>query len=170
MNILSGLYKGRKIETSLKAQYRPTKSIVRKSLFDILGPLNNYSFLDLFSGSGIMGFEALSRGASPIYFVESNRAHIQMLKSNSQLFPDHIHIYHQDVFKYLKTTSLSFDIIFADPPYYGIEIDPLIDSALQHLSSNGIFILEVNRSNRKLSYDPEIRNYGKSQLAIWNNK
>ena len=84
MNILSGLYKGRKIETSLKAQYRPTKSIVRKSLFDILGPLNNYSFLDLFSGSGIMGFEALSRGASPIYFVESNRAHIQMLKSKKK--------------------------------------------------------------------------------------
>ncbi|MBT3589183.1 MAG: methyltransferase [Candidatus Marinimicrobia bacterium] len=170
MHILSGPYKGKKIETSLKAQYRPTKSIVRKSLFDILGPLNGHSFLDLFSGSGIIGFEALSRGASHIHFVESNHYHIQMLKTNSGFFPDKIHIHHQDVFKYLNTVSQSFDIIFADPPYNGIDIYPLIESSIQLLNSKGIFILEVNRSNRKLLHDPKIRNYGKTQLAFWKNK
>jgi len=170
MKILSGLYKGRKIETSPKAQYRPTKSLVRKSLFDILGPMNNNTFLDLFSGSGIMGFEAVSRGATQVHFVESNYKHIQFLKMNSAPFPENnVFIHHLDAISYLKSSN-QFDFIFADPPYDKMDLIPLIDLAIQTLNKNGIFILEVNRSNSKLLYDPEIRNYGKTQLAFWKNQ
>ena len=69
MNILAGRFKGQKIRTIAKASYRPTTSRVRKSIFDMLGDLDEYSVLDLFAGSGILGFEAASRGATAITFV-----------------------------------------------------------------------------------------------------
>ena len=64
MNILAGRFKGHNIRTVAKASYRPTASRIRKSIFDILGNLNGCSVLDLFAGSGILGFEAASRGAA----------------------------------------------------------------------------------------------------------
>ena len=69
MRILAGRYKGRSIKTISSSSYRPTQSRIRKSLFDILGPLDGISFLDLYAGSGIIGFEAASRGAIDVTFV-----------------------------------------------------------------------------------------------------
>lgn len=164
---MSGIYKGRSISTNRNADYRPTKSIVRKSLFDTLGPLNGKTFLDLFSGSGIMGFEALSRGAVSSDFVESNYKHIQWLKENGEKFlSSKIAIHHIDVVHFLNQHHI-FDYIFADPPYHFTPTQGFIDSALNNLSKNGIFILELKRTKSKLVYDPKIRNFGKSQLAFW---
>ena len=72
MQIHAGLYKGRRVKTVKNAPYRPTTSSVRKSLFDIIGNLQGKKILDLFAGSGIVGFEAASRGANLITFVESS--------------------------------------------------------------------------------------------------
>ena len=72
MNIISGRFKGYKINTSFNTNYRPTKSSVRKSLFEKLKSLKNKKVLDLFAGTGVMGFEASSRGADSISFVENN--------------------------------------------------------------------------------------------------
>ena len=73
MNILSGRYKGLEIKTNKRLSYRPTSSKVRKSIFDILGSLHGLSVLDIFAGSGILGFEAASRGAAKLTFVDNNR-------------------------------------------------------------------------------------------------
>ena len=70
MRILAGRFKGRSIKTVSSTSYRPTQSRIRKSLFDILGPLDGFSFLDLYAGSGIIGFEAASRGAIDVTFIE----------------------------------------------------------------------------------------------------
>ena len=117
MQIQAGLYKGRRVKTVKNAPYRPTASTVRKSLFDILGNLKGKCVLDLFAGSGIVGFEAASRGASTITFVESSMRVNSLLKINGSLFK-------QTDFKYIKQDATRFitkcgdyDIIFADPPY-----------------------------------------------------
>jgi len=82
MRILAGRYKGRSIKTISSSSYRPTQSRIRKSLFDILGPLDGISFLDLYAGSGIIGFEAASRGAIDVTFVENNYITIKLLHKN----------------------------------------------------------------------------------------
>ena len=70
MQIQAGQYKGRRIKTVANAPYRPSTSVVRKSLFEILGDLSGKHVLDLFAGSGILGFEAASRGAESVTLVE----------------------------------------------------------------------------------------------------
>ena len=69
MKILSGIFKNESITLSSRFLYRPTTSIARKSLFDTLGSLENKDFLDLYAGSGIIGFEASSRGADTVTSV-----------------------------------------------------------------------------------------------------
>ena len=95
MQIHAGLYKGRRVKTVKNAPYRPTTSSVRKSLFDIIGNLQGKKILDLFAGSGIVGFEAASRGANLITFVESSMRVNSLLKINGSLFK-------QTNFEYVK--------------------------------------------------------------------
>ena len=86
MKILSGVYRGIKIDTAKDVSYRPTKSRVRKSIFDIINPFDFSSVLDLFSGTGILGFESISRGASVITFVEKDAKSIRLLHRNREKF------------------------------------------------------------------------------------
>ena len=79
MKILGGTYKGFRIETKKDASYRPTKSRIRKSLFDMISPFNFSNVLDLYSGSGILGFECISRGANSLTFVENNSQSVKLL-------------------------------------------------------------------------------------------
>mgnify|MGYP000468733032 CR=1 FL=1 len=85
MQIHAGRYKGRRIKTVANVSYRPTMALVRKSLFDILGDLTGYHVLDLFSGSGILGFEAASRGAKSVTFVENSMRINSLLKINKAI-------------------------------------------------------------------------------------
>ena len=166
MQIHSGRFKGLRIKTVKNAPYRPTTSIVRKSLFDILKNIQGKKVLDLFSGSGIIGFEALSRGAKTITFVDSSLRVNSLLKMNSILFKEEeINFYKSDVFKFLKSCD-SFDYIFADPPYKFNEIDKLIPQAISCLNDDGIFILES--SPQEYSISPyRVNEYGDTQLTFW---
>ena len=71
MKINSGIFRNSSIEILKNSSFRPTTSICRKSFFDTIGPLSEKSFLDIFAGSGIIGFEAASRGAKNVTFVEN---------------------------------------------------------------------------------------------------
>jgi len=169
MQIQAGLYKGRRVKTVKNAPYRPTTSLVRKSLFDILGNLQGKHVLDLFAGSGIVGFEAASRGASSITFVESSMRVNYLLKINGSLFK-------QTDFKYIKQDAIKFiancdpyDIIFADPPYDFDSNEKFITDAIKHLNQNGILILES--SIKEYSISPyRIKEYGDTQLTFWRNE
>ena len=123
MNIISGRYKGLQIKTNKRLPYRPTSSRVRKSIFDILGNLNSLSVLDIFAGSGILGFEAASRGASEITFVDNNRKLIELIKTNSNKFDKE---FNTNIicskWDYFLKKQYQYDIIFADPPYGKIDI------------------------------------------------
>lgn len=120
MRINSGEYKGRRV--LMPAGIRPTQDKVRKALFDILGDIEGLSFLELFAGSGAVGFEAASRGAKNLALVELNREcllaiekNIEALKIKScDIYPKET----DDAIKALHKGKNKFDIIFLDPPYY----------------------------------------------------
>ena len=168
MKILSGVYRGIKIDTAKDVSYRPTKSRVRKSIFDIINPFDFSSVLDLFSGTGILGFESISRGASSITFVEKDAKSIRLLHRNSEKFEGvPINIIRDKVEIFLKDTNDSFDLIFADPPYDKIDYDWLFNSCIKKLSKNGKLVVEMKKNN--FTYDNCIEKvYGDTKVLLYN--
>lgn len=166
MQLLAGRYKGARIKTSTKMPYRPTLSRIRKSIFDILFPFNYQNVLDLFSGTGILGFEAASRGANKITFVERDRKSIQLLESNANQFPDIDFVFNQqNVYTFLNNPK-SYDLIFADPPYTSSNIHELVETVLKILNKNGKFVLETNKRSQPMM-NAIVKNYGNTVLNIW---
>ena len=119
IKVIGGEYKGRKLLQVPKTNVRPTQAVVRKSMFDILGSLNDFDVLDLYSGVGTLGIESLSRGASHLTSVERDKFTYKVLIENLNLIcPDNdIATYNMDVKQFLKFNNKSFDLIIADPPY-----------------------------------------------------
>lgn len=121
MRVISGIAKGRVLCSFKEPNIRPTSDRARESLFNILGQkLINYSFLDLFAGSGAVGIEALSRNAENVVFVEISPASIALIKKNLEkcgFLNQRIKIIKKDALLYLKSCRKQFDIIFIDPPY-----------------------------------------------------
>ncbi len=120
MRILSGKYKGKFIV--MPKGIRPTQDKVRKALFDILGDIEGVSFLDLFAGSGSMGFEAASRGVTELVLVEDNRiCQVAITKNIELLDVKMCSLYPQEACKaieILHKNKKKFEIVFLDPPYY----------------------------------------------------
>lgn len=120
MRITSGKYKGRIIEAA--KGIRPTEDRVRKALFDILGDIKGLSFLEIFAGSGAVGFEAVSRGVKELTLVEYNRNCLRAINKNIESLKERAcQIYGQeadDAIRTLGKENKKFDIIFLDPPYY----------------------------------------------------
>lgn len=170
MNIISGKFGSRKIITNKKLSYRPTKSRVRKSLFDSLSPYNYENVLDLFAGSGILGFEAASRGGVNITFVENNYKIMGQIKKNALILdgPKYNFIF-DNAFSFLISTKNKFDLIFADPPYEKYDLSLLFKQIPKLLNINGKFILECTK-NQNLMYGAKCVDYGMSRILIWENK
>ena len=175
MKILSGIYKGIAIKTSSRQNYRPTQSKVRKSIFDSLGSLENCSVLDLFSGTGILGFESASRGASSVVFVEKNISIYKMLKKNATLFSnENFEIKRNDAIRFLKNTR-PFDLIFADPPYNyfirnsGIDVDLFIDMMLDKMNLQGRFVFECPY-RIDICYPVKTKIFGETKVCVGNKK
>ncbi len=124
LRVLGGNFRGRLLQSPRSAQTRPTTSILRKAVFDILQPaITDSNFLDLFAGSGAMGIEALSRGAKHSTFAESSKDALRCLNQNlaSLQIENLATVYSYDVFDVLKKLEKNedrFDIIYADPPYH----------------------------------------------------
>ncbi len=142
MRISGGQLKGRKIELKKipgkgkNDDLRPTSSKVREALFDILrNDISGSSFLDLYAGTGAVGLEALSRGAARTCFVEHDRAAAKEISQyiDKMGLGAKTEVFTETAERFLKRTEvaeMTFDIIFADPPYRSAEIDkilPLID-------------------------------------------
>ncbi len=121
MQIISGQARGIIMSVPSSGEVRPTAGRARKALFDSLGPWNNAKVLDIFAGSGALGIEAASRGATDVCFVEKNKRHIQYIQQNIQKVQKagveaSFEIKNIDA---LSIQKLPFtpSIIFADPPY-----------------------------------------------------
>ncbi len=141
VRITGGEFGGRFIKTL--PTLRPTSDLVRKALFDILGGLvEDKTFLDLYSGSGAVGIEALSRGATSATLVENSKAHVNVIKDNLKTLnlAEYATVRLASVDTFMERLDQPFDIIFADP-WYQEGIKPESFSA-KMLSPKGIFILE----------------------------
>jgi len=118
LRITGGTLKGRRIEVPKgDFEIRPAMDRMRESLFSILGPLTGLSFLDLFSGSGIIALEAASRGASPIACVERDRAKLGLLIQNVSIAPERIDCHCVPVERFLLRCEKSYSVVFCDPPF-----------------------------------------------------
>ncbi len=166
MRILAGIYKGRSIKTSVKSNYRPTKSVVRKSIFDTLGILSGCTILDLYAGTGILGFEALSRGARQVTFVDNNPYIVKQLNQNANLF-DHSGIIIEKIEAELfLRNSTNFDIIICDPPYGKTDLNSLVEICISKLEDTGQLVLESAVNDQIPKSDKE-KIFGQTKISYW---
>lgn len=121
MRVTGGLMCGRRVSVPAGSTVRPTQDRVRESLFASLGgALQGARFLDLFAGSGVVGLEALSRGAAAVTWVESNRRVLSVLRSNVEALGGNVRdIVAADVLQFLRrgVSSEPYSLVFVDPPY-----------------------------------------------------
>ena len=187
MRISGGIEKGRKIKTrrlfskaSGEEDLRPTSSKVREALFDIIrNKIEGASFVDLFAGTGTVGFESLSRGARKVIFVEPNRLRTKAIKETGVQFGLHeqVTIFEGTAEGFLKKASAEkkmFDIFFVDPPYFSEETMRILPMVAERgLLNNGGIVVVEHFVKKKL---PElvgklkmIRNYryGDTMLTIY---
>lgn len=123
MKILAGKFKGKSLKTFSNPAVRPTSGVVKEAVFNICANhIVGARFLDLFAGSGSMGFEAISRGAGSVTFVDSSVDAIRLIRANLALLDNNlpVHILKQDVrsaLLRLGKQKRAFDVIYVDPPY-----------------------------------------------------
>ena len=178
MKVISGKYKGRVIEGFQMDGTRPTMDRVKESLFAMIqNDLIDSNVLDLFAGSGNLGIEALSQGASMVYFVDQNKVAkktIQKNLSNIGVLEDY-EVFNMDYKKALEEFyeyDIKFDLIFLDPPYDTDYIKKSIDiiSKYQLLNNNGKIICETSNIN-KIVYSSQYekikeKKYGDKYVVI----
>lgn len=131
MRIVGGAWRSRRIRFAPHASLRPTPDRVRETLFNWLGQdLTGFTCLDLFAGSGALGFEAASRGAKHVVMVERDRAAYAALERNkAALEADQVELARGDALEFLRRDRTEYDVIFLDPPFgagYGDRLLPLL--------------------------------------------
>lgn len=143
MRIISGKFKGRVLKSFSGPHIRPTTDRVKESLFNILqGYIEGARILDLFSGTGNLSLEAVSRGATYVESVEKHPSSIKIINENIKLLgiDREMRVLKQDVFDYLKrSTSEAFDVIFIDPPFTEV----LADKVMTELGKTSLFHKET---------------------------
>lgn len=150
MRVIAGLRKGHTLLASPGREVRPTSDRVRTVLFDILGEfVKDARVLDLFAGAGTLGIEALSRGARTADFVESQRAHAQVIQENLRRthLDHHGRVILADAFAFLaQPVAAPYQLVFADPPYRFEQVEKLwvLLEEKQVLAEEGLFVWEAS--------------------------
>lgn len=176
MRIVSGNLKGKKITAPKKLPVRPTTDFAKEALFNILN--NHYHFsglqvLDLFSGTGIIAYEFGSRGAEAITSVDAHHECVRFISKTSDELDLPIAAVKSDVLKYLSSTNVSYDIIFADPPYdFEVEaLQKIVDITFKQglLQEDGVLIIEHSKKIdlSHLDHFTENRKYGNSVFSFF---
>ena len=151
MRVISGTCKGRPLKAVPGMTTRPTTDKVKESLFNIVGPyFEGGAVLDLFSGSGSLGLEALSRGMDQGVFVDKDPKAIQIIKANISAckMENQSEVHRNDALRSLKALgkrNIQFDLIFMDPPYKIANIIPTLIEEIENaelLAENGMIICE----------------------------
>lgn len=152
MRIITGTLKGRKINIPNTLEVRPTSDRTKEGLFSVIEArrfIRDTKILDLFAGSGNLGIEAISRGASKVLFVDNDRRNIRHIEKLGHQFDisSRMRTAVSDVQSFLNGPALPYDIIFSDPPYEYPHMEEMIGTVLTQgwLNDNGWFILEHDK-------------------------
>jgi len=176
MRIISGTFKGKRLQAPKHLPVRPTTDMAKEGLFNILN--NRYYFdelkvLDLFSGTGNIAYEFASRGSIDITAVDAHFGCVKYIENTSKELEFQINAIKIDVFTYLEKTSDRFDLIFADPPYNN-DFVPIIFNFLTNnkLFKKGSLIVIEESIDQKLTPNEgfeqiDIKVYGKTQVLFF---
>ena len=147
VRIIAGEWRGRRIPIAEGTAVRPTPDRVRETLFNWLRePLAGARCLDLYAGTGALGFEALSRGAADVWFVEQDPALVAALNAQATTFGVRPRVLRQDVAGLLRgTASARFDVAFLDPPY-ALPVEPLLALLPPWLAPDALVYVERPRT------------------------
>jgi 16S rRNA (guanine(966)-N(2))-methyltransferase RsmD len=162
MRVITGTKRGRKLKTPEGLDVRPTTDKVKESVFSIVQfAVPGAIVLDLFAGTGQLGIEALSRGASKCLFIEKAQKTALLTEENVNLcgFGDKSAIKRTDAVTFLKNCPYWFDLAFLDPPYDSNLLADCLPLLANHMSDNGIVIAEHDGN-----FFPE-ENYGELRLV-----
>jgi len=181
MRIVSGKWGGRRLATFKSKDIRPTTDRIKETVFNIIGPdVMDSSFLDLFSGTGSITLEALSRGAKVVVSVDDGKDAKNIFFKNATLLDasEEIKFISSDVFKFLNSNIKAFDYIFVDPPFtqrMGAEVMRCLSDSKALNESTMIFIEYVkgeeifNLESSRL-YEYKIKDYKDKLLYIYKLK
>ena len=174
MRIITGKYKGRHFDIPRTFKARPTTDFAKENIFNVLiqyVDLDGATALDLFSGTGSITLELLSRGCQQVVSIELDRDHHRFICDCIKKLDANASPLRADVFCYLKSCHTQFDLIFADPPYALKELatlpDLIFDKSL--LAPDGLFILEHGK-DYDFSQHPhfvEHRSYGSVNFSLF---
>ena len=177
MRVISGKYKGKNLIGFDIDGTRPTMDRVKESLFGIIqNYIKDSIVLDLFAGSGSLGIEALSNGASSCYFFDNNIELINIIKKNT-IDMNGVHIMKSDYknsLELLKNSNIKFNIIFLDPPYKLNLINDCLNKIYEFelLNKDGIIVCEYEKENINTEYFELIKEkkYGSKNIKIYKCK
>lgn len=176
MRVITGKYKGRHFDVPRTFKARPTTDFAKENLFNVLNGYIDWDeeprALDLFSGTGSITLELLSRGCGQVISVEKDRLHYSFIKGFLDKLDDKAGIpICGDVFKYLARCTEKFDIVFADPPYQLENLAELPDIVMARdiLSEDGLFILEHGKDYDFIDHPNfvEHRQYGSVNFTFF---
>ncbi|MBN2767287.1 MAG: 16S rRNA (guanine(966)-N(2))-methyltransferase RsmD [Paludibacteraceae bacterium] len=177
MRIISGKFKGRRISAPSNITARPTTDFAKEGLFNLLNnriDFEDIRVLDLFAGTGSISVEFVSRGAASVVSVEQNDRHCAFIrKVCNELKIQNLSLLKTDVFRFLKSSRASYDVVFADPPYDHPAFETLPDLVINTCmtSGKGLFILE-HPSKMDFSTHPyfnDHRHYGNVNFTFFAN-
>ena len=174
MRVIAGQYRGRRLAAPRGAETRPTQDRVREALFSILGHVAGLRVLDLYAGSGALGIEALSRGASEATFVDSDPAALKALRTNLEsIGADEARVFRAEARSFLRGAARhgdKWDLVLLDPPY---RLAPRLGSALGTLLvpvlGTGARIVCESSAKHPLQLDLPLlteRRYGDTVIAV----
>ena len=177
MRIITGIYKGRHFDIPRTFKARPTTDFAKENIFNVLTGYIDFegaTALDLFSGTGSISLELLSRGCKQVVSVELDRDHhrfIQECVNKLAASNSNIITLRADVFRFLKSCKQQYDFIFADPPYALKELPQIPDLIFekQLLTAEGIFVFEHGK-DYDFSNHPhflEHRSYGSVNFSLF---
>jgi 16S rRNA (guanine966-N2)-methyltransferase len=170
VRVVAGSFKGRRLSAPRGVRTRPTADRVREALFSMLGDVEGERVLDLYAGSGALGIEALSRGASSATFVERDPAALAAIERNLAAVGVDAPVVRQDVARYLGRADGEFDLVFCDPPYDSASA--LAGTLAEHLpavtGADARIVTESDKRNPLELPFPLIteRVYGDTRIAI----
>lgn len=174
MRIVGGIYKRRLITYPDDAEHiRPTKDRIREAIFSALGDLSGFKGLDLYSGSGAMGIEGLSRGCSFMTFVDQNKVAINTTKQNLESLKitnaEVLFMKDVDAINQFIKRKEKFDIIFLDPPYKEGKYEEMVSLFTMNdlLNKNAIIVIESDHDvDLPASYYINKRNYKYGDIKV----
>jgi 16S rRNA (guanine966-N2)-methyltransferase len=170
VRVIAGELGGRRLAAPKGHEVRPTSDRAREALFSILGDVSGSEVLDLFCGTGALGIEALSRGASRAVLVDTETAPA-LANVEALAVRERTEVVRRDAASYLETTESTFDLILCDPPYrLAAPLAPTLEQLVpKRLRDHGRLVVESPaRSPIQLPFELATdRVYGEASLRIW---